>query len=1013
MALSKTYIILLALAVELPAQSLLLDIRPDTLPAFDHPAELTVSGSKLFFRGVDRSGTELWCSDGTPGNEALAREIGPGGVSALPESITDLDGNGRVVFTAYLPATGREPWVSDGTAGGTFALGDLSPGESTSAPSGILRVGSRVFFAADDGVRGRELWVTDGSPAGTVIVVDLAPGAAPGWRGSDAAPGIPLGNLLLFAASDGIRGDELWASNGSAAFPIADLDPLGQATIERFDASADPTRVWITVRDAAGGVSIVTTDGTRAGTRSVVDVTALTNGTVDTAHDAGGDLYFTSGGQLFRTVSTSGTTTLILDASAGDNADPVGVGAWVLFTKSTSDGQQLWRTDGTAAGTRQILASSAGIPLEPLSFEDRVVAGSHVYFAGRTRSLSRVWRSDGTDAGTRLVQEICTACSANPRFFVEWGGRAACALEASASAFREVWRTDGTAAGTRQVTFVDNSVGLGSFPDQFVTLRERAYFTVGGGPFGQELYTTDGTVAGTFLLEDLLTGTQSSSPGNLIAWNDALYFGATGDAGAGLYRSAGVPVGGGGSAPAAVRLTSVSLWSDFEPFDGKLWFGGGFASGSGLELWCTDGTVAGTTLAIDVVPGAASSFPGELEVAGGQLFFAASHPQFGDELWVTDGTSVGTRLLYDLWPGPLVGAPRDMHELNGGLLFTAQAGTNVRSLWWSDGTTSGTTRLAQFDRAPFGEDIDSIHIDGDRAWFRATDAVGGTELWTTDGTVAGTRRAVDLVPGPTGSFPRVFGRVGDQLLFRARLPNVGYELFATDGTAGGTVLVADIMPGPDDSYPDEGYIVGAGNRMLFAAYGPGGEGSEPWVTDGTTQGTRRLLDLYVGASGSVPSAWTRIGTKVVFRGHTAAHGAEPMVLDTDSIGAALADAYGAGCARAGAAVPRLVAARAPTLGAVDVLELVDVPPSVSAAIALGLRADRSIGFGCSLLVDPILAVLLLTTPVAGPTTVPLSIPNVSALLHLEVASQPAALDPAGRWNGSVNFGDGLLLRIGR
>ncbi len=1012
MTLSKTTVVLLTLAAGLPAQSLLLDIRPDSLRSFDHPAELTVSGAKLFFRAVNRSGTELWCSDGVPGNEVLAREIGPGGSSSRPESITDLDGNGRVVFTAYLPATGREPWVSDGTTTGTFALGDLLAAESTSAPRGLLRVGSRVFFAADDGVHGSELWVTDGTIAGTTLVADVAPGAASGWRGTDAAPGIALGNLLLFCADDGTSGAELWASNGSAAFPIADLDPTGRASILRFDASADPTRVWLTVRSAAGGVSIVSTDGTSAGTLPLVDVTALTNGIVDTASDVGGDLYFTSDGQLFRTVRSSGATTSIRDASAGANADPVGVGGLVLFTQSTSSGAQLWRTDGTAPGTQQVMASASGVPMEPVSLGDRVVVGSHVYFTGRTRSLSRVWRSDGTDAGTRLVAEICTACTADPRDFVEWGGRAACALEASSSGFREVWRTDGTVAGTQQVTFVESSVGLGSFPQQFVTLRDRAYFTVSSGPLGQEIYTTDGTVAGSFLLEDLRTGPQGSGPDRLVAWNDGLFFSANGDAGSGVYRSAGVPVGGGGATPPAIRLTSIPPWSDFVPFAGKLWFGGGATGSGGIELWHTDGTLAGTTLAIDVIPGAVSSFPSELAVAGGLLFFAANHPQFGEELWVSDGTPAGTHFLYDLWPGSFVGSPRDMHALNGGLLFTAQAGTTVRSLWWSDGTPSGTTQLGTFVEPPFGEDIDGIFVEGNRAYFRAADAVAGTELWTTDGTAAGTRRVIDLEPGATGSFPQVFGRLGDRLLFRARQSSLGYELFATDGTAAGTVLVADIVPGPDDSYPDEGYVVGAGNRMLFSAYGPNGEGAEPWVTDGTPQGTRRLLDRYVGAAGSVPAAWIRIGTKVVFRGTTAAWGAEPMVLDTDSIDAALADVYGTGCAGAGGSIPRLHATKAPTLGATNVLALDDVPPAVPGVVAFGNRANLPVGFGCSLLVDPILAHLPVTTAPAGPTTVPLSVPNLPALLHVEVASQAAVLVPRGAWNGTLDFGFGLLLRVG-
>jgi ELWxxDGT repeat protein len=67
---------------------------------------------------------------------------------------------------------------------------------------------------------------------------------------------------------------------------------------------------------------------------------------------------------------------------------------------------------------------------------------------------------------------------------------------------------------------------------------------------------------------------------------------------------------------------------------------------TGAELWTTDGTVAGTSLLVELVPGAADGGIQQLtELTTGVYLFTASTPGTGMELWRTDGTAAGTFLV--------------------------------------------------------------------------------------------------------------------------------------------------------------------------------------------------------------------------------------------------------------------------------------------------------------------------------------------------------------------------------
>ncbi|MCX7379855.1 MAG: hypothetical protein NT133_00170 [Alphaproteobacteria bacterium] len=385
-------------------------------------------------------------------------------------------------------------------------------------------------------------------------------------------------------------------------------------------------------------------------------------------------------------------------------------------------------------------------------------------------------------------------------------------------------------------------------------------FTANDGTSGTELWVTDGTSPGTFLLKDINPGAGNSNPGFFVplSTGSALFSANNGTDGPELWVSNGTPSGttqiadirpgSAGSNPAAL--------TEFAP--GRALFSADDGT-HGSELWTTDGTAAGTSLIMDITPGATSGGPsGFMVLSPTQVLFGANDGIHGGELWTTDGTAAGTSMLAELRTGTSYGNPAGSYPGGGGVslgngkaVFTANNGANGRELWVSDGTVGGTALLADIIPGAVSSYPNALTpIGNGLALFTVNDGTHDTELWVTDGTVPGTHLLKDINTHPvdnvhyfnTSSYPRSITAVGNGLaLFRANDVTHGYELWITDGTEIGTTMVADINGGALDSKP--GNFVEASNGVyLMRAAGPASYGFELWRTDGTEAGTTQVKE---------------------------------------------------------------------------------------------------------------------------------------------------------------------------
>jgi ELWxxDGT repeat protein len=126
----------------------------------------------------------------------------------------------------------------------------------------------------------------------------------------------------------------------------------------------------------------------------------------------------------------------------------------------------------------------------------------------------------------------------------------------------------------------------------------RAFFFASDDEHGEELWATDGTASGTYLVKDIVPGENSNSTYELVSVGEKVFFGA-------------------------------SDFSNSTQYSSQL----------GNELWTSDGTEAGTYMVRNIAPDSQGSFPVRFHAIGNRLLFTAdAYNGRGQQLFITDGS---------------------------------------------------------------------------------------------------------------------------------------------------------------------------------------------------------------------------------------------------------------------------------------------------------------------------------------------------------------------------------------
>ena len=874
-----TLFALILLSTTTFAQRLVKDINTYTESSLKTHNSFVLGDEILFFADDGVHGTEIWKSDGTPAGTQMVKDAFPGKMGIDVSWVTDnppVFFNNAYYFASYDENNVLRLWRTDGTEAGTGVFSpNITLNSSDFDGDYFLQViGNELIFVGDDGTTGFEIYKTDGTEAGTVLVKDIVPGTDAPYI--DSYYYTSTDNYVFFVAENENEMSRIWRTDGTEAgtFMVNNSDDTSYAEIYSLVAFNNEVYFY---DDATS--TFWKSDGTENG--AVLLKNNLYFGVSEFGYDYffyNNEMYFSGatndfGSELWKTDGTVDGTVLVKDIVSGTSgSDP--------YEFEISNGRLyfnannlLWKTDGTEAGTELVTSQFNEI-------DDLNDLNGSLTFCASDAGDRVMCITDGTEAGTTVLNTIEQSQSSmspylynNEVYFIGFNTN---------TQSRALYKTNGTINGTLPVKDFSS---ISYFSHQNIA-NGKYYFSTNDYIHGKEMWISDGTQAGTFMLKDINKRSKSSSPRSITDVNGITYFSAvTPENGRELWKTDGTDAG-----TVMIKDINTTISSgdnanedgilnddEFINFNGTLFFPADDGT-NGVELWKSDGTEAGTVMVKDINNNG-NSIVDNFTVVGNKLYFTAYETTSGIELWVTDGTEAGTQMVGDIYQGAGSSNPCDFVVYNDEIYFSASDGTSTKfykvnsttgnvelvkdiityekivykgkiymsaigtsgigkELFVSDGTSAGTVLLK--DLSTYSGSPDFFTISNGLLYFRAGYIYNSdfTGLWKTDGTADGTVMVKQII---------IFQLTeANGTLFMDVRDNYDQELWISDGTETGTVLLKNINP-TSYSYIENMTNV---NGILFFSAKNGPDGREFWMSDGTEAGTQMVMNINIEQAGS-------------------------------------------------------------------------------------------------------------------------------------------------------------------
>ncbi len=482
--------------------------------------------------------------------------------------------------------------------------------------------------------------------------------------------------------------------------------------------------------------------------------------------------------------------------------------------KSHRLGTQLWQTDNTAAGTKvfSYLTKSPTADSKPYPLG---VTGNYGIFAAFTPETGQeLWRTDGRAAGTVLVKELAAGAASGLAQQQDINAISSLDLNGKVLFWSQVepqlqlMSTDGRAEGTQVLKSFPFTLESGvnvALPDLHA-FKNLAFFWVDDGKHGFELWQTDGTPAGTKLVQDAsvderFVDVYGDSP---IQSENSLFF-------------------------VSPDKRSAKPEETFAQ-----------------SIWRTDGKTTEHLLQIPAKHYLTLVAANQQQLVWVQT--SQQDPAPEPEIWQLDLSTNQVQRINYIQPNQASGT----RSLNSAkalffkgqlyLWFSTLDEQHIEELWRTDFTQTGTERLVSLPN-PNGEyqAAPMLFSFADRLYFFLSDGIRPSELWTTDGTVAGTKNLLKVKDG------QYAGGAGDSWPARP-VPYVLHKdklIFPTFSPKDRNLSqIWSLSP----TQPEQPQLLGEFSDPLLlppASNEPDAliyfiSGQERWQTDGTLAGTKSL-----------------------------------------------------------------------------------------------------------------------------------------------------------------------------